>query len=99
NHYAISCIVLKISYVFNKQDEHNASYVTKMSWTDYACPTANLMIIYQFPAIMTSNLKIIAAMRRNPYPSVFCQLINSCVLPPLPLLPPLSRRQSAHNRA
>ena len=26
NHYAISCIVLKISYVFNKQDEHNASY-------------------------------------------------------------------------
>lgn len=25
NHYAISCIDLKISYVFNKQDEHNAS--------------------------------------------------------------------------
>ncbi len=34
NHYAISCIVLKISYVFNKQDEHNASYFSKMSWTD-----------------------------------------------------------------
>ena len=33
NHYAISCIVLKISYVFNKQDEHNASYFNKMSWT------------------------------------------------------------------
>ncbi len=29
NHYAISCIVLKISYVFNKQDEHNASYFPK----------------------------------------------------------------------
>lgn len=27
NHYAISCIVLKISYVFNKQDTHNASYI------------------------------------------------------------------------
>lgn len=33
NHYAISCIDLKISYVFNKQDEHNASYFFKMSWT------------------------------------------------------------------
>ena len=42
NHYAISCIVLKISYVFNKQDEHNASYFTKMSWKGYAIPTANL---------------------------------------------------------
>lgn len=31
NHYAISCIDLKISYVFNKQDEHNASYLSKMS--------------------------------------------------------------------
>ena len=30
NHYAISCIVLKISYVFNKQDKHNASYFAKM---------------------------------------------------------------------
>ncbi len=29
NHYAISCIVLKISYVFNKQDEHNASFFPK----------------------------------------------------------------------
>ena len=29
NHYAISCICSKISYVFNKQDEHNASYFTK----------------------------------------------------------------------
>ncbi len=27
-----SRIVLKISYVFNKQDEHNASYFSKMSW-------------------------------------------------------------------
>ena len=42
NHYAISCIVLKISYVFNKQDEHNASYFTKMSWKGDAIPTANL---------------------------------------------------------
>ena len=25
NHYAISCISLKISYVFNNQDKHNAS--------------------------------------------------------------------------
>ena len=33
NHYAISCIDLKISYVFNKQDKHNASYFSKMSWT------------------------------------------------------------------
>lgn len=32
NHYAISCIDLKISYVFNKQHKHNASYF-KMSWT------------------------------------------------------------------
>ena len=40
NHYAISCIVLKISYVFNKQDEHNASYFTKMSWKGDAIPTA-----------------------------------------------------------
>ena len=29
NHYAISCIDLKISYVFNKQDTHNASYFLK----------------------------------------------------------------------
>ena len=29
NHYAISCIDLKISYVFNKQDEHNASFFPK----------------------------------------------------------------------
>ena len=35
NHYAISCIVLKISYVFNKQDEHNASNYTKMFWTGF----------------------------------------------------------------
>ena len=33
NHYAISCIGLKISYVFNNQDKHNASYFAKMSWT------------------------------------------------------------------
>ncbi len=29
NHYAISCINLKISHVFNKQDEHNASFFPK----------------------------------------------------------------------
>ena len=37
NHYAISCIVLKISYVFNKQDTHNASYFSKMSCKHLAC--------------------------------------------------------------
>lgn len=29
NHYAISCIVLKIPHVFNKQDEYNSSYFSK----------------------------------------------------------------------
>ncbi len=51
NHYAISCIVLKISYVFNKQDKHNASYFIKMSWIDYAHPTAKLAIFSQCATI------------------------------------------------
>ncbi len=37
NHYAISCIGLKISYVFKSQDKHNASYFSKMSCKRLAC--------------------------------------------------------------
>lgn len=37
NHYAISCIGLKISYVFKSQDKHNASYFSEMSWQTVAC--------------------------------------------------------------
>jgi len=33
---------MKISYVFSLQDEHNASYFTKMSWKGDTIPTANL---------------------------------------------------------
>lgn len=47
----VPCIVLKISYVFNKQDKHNASYFIKMSWIDYAHPTAKLAIFSQCATI------------------------------------------------
>ena len=43
NHYAISCIDLKISYVLKSQDKHNASYFSKMLWKGDAIPTANLL--------------------------------------------------------
>ena len=44
NHYAISCIILKISYVFSLQDEHNASDKFKMSWMAVANPVAKIRI-------------------------------------------------------
>ncbi len=37
NYYAISCIILKKSYVFSLQDEHNASYFSKMSCEPRTC--------------------------------------------------------------
>ncbi len=55
NHYAISCIVLKISYVFNKQDEHNASFF-KMSWIGLRISNGKVNHnIWDFRALLAKN--------------------------------------------
>lgn len=40
----VKWLYIKISQVLKLQDEHNASYFTKMSWTDYAYPNTKLII-------------------------------------------------------
>ena len=57
NHYAISCISLKISYVFNKQDTHNASYFLKCRASVWPA-MANLWIIFLIEKFIWNKCEI-----------------------------------------
>lgn len=59
----VPCIVLKISYVFNKQDEHNASYFPKCRELTDANSTAKLTIFSHCFAIQ--NLKFGVILRKR----------------------------------
>ena len=65
NHYAISCIKSKISQVSNYKMSITLLIYSKMSWTDYAYPTAKLAIFLNALLFSASNLQEILEKESN----------------------------------
>ena len=63
NHYAISCIKMKISQVFKSQDKHNASYFPKCRGQTNVNPTAKIQNFSE--TTDTEKVKSIVALRRE----------------------------------
>lgn len=57
NHYAISCIKSKISYVFTSQDEHNASYFSICRGLSCLTPTAKLLKSFESEGVQSKEIR------------------------------------------
>lgn len=65
NHYANPCAICRISYVLKSQDEHNASYFSKMSWKGEANSSARLAKTSESKAIIGEKLVILQSNTLN----------------------------------